>query len=189
MSCPQQQLLARGKACCARQPLLRDAQAVSRRHYRPQPCKCAAEGAQAELQQLLHMDDSNSGLSKLRFNKREQELPEELRGMLASWQRMRLPRRSSWLAAVAATCATAAAAGTLSGSSEGLSRAHVHGPAGLQIQDGFVIDTKSDKVLNALLDAPGSFEVAIKAARGDYDQPAGVEVRCMRAKNSTTAAC
>lgn len=151
-------------------------QLVSRRQLRRlQPLRCAAE-AQA---QLLHLDDCSSGLGKLRYNKREQELPEELRGMLDA------------LAEQAAAAAPGGGGSSGAGADGNLWRRtamrllqaafavgrHLTcvGPAGLKIQHGFVIDTKSDKVLNAL-DAPGSFEIAIKAARGDYEQPAGVEV-------------
>lgn len=71
-------------------------------------------------------DDSSSGLGKLRLNKREQELPEALRGLEIS-------------------------------------------------DDGFLIDTKTGKVINEF--GATRFDVAVRALRGELDPAPWVEVR------------
>lgn len=93
-------------------------------------CRCTANGQGS----ISYEDDAESGLGKLRYNKREAELPEELRGRYCrgsqAVQRLQLSC-SVWLEQLQLSQLSAC----------------LH--TGLEItDDGFLIDTKTGKVIN-----------------------------------------
>eukprot|EP00775_Hariotina_reticulata_P004110 gene4110-4356_t len=112
--------------CCNKWGLAPAAAAGAKPHRQHQhSCRHAAGiGNGAPEGGLSIDDDADSGLGRLRFNKREQELPQELQGLEIS-------------------------------------------------EDGFLIDTKTGKVINEF--GATRFDVAVRALRGELDPPQWVD--------------